>query len=519
MSAPEGRSGAAQRQFTFALAVCTAVGLGACADTPSATSSAAAWRPRAAHLLTAGNRSCLVRDTSTFPAGYHGWLEPNEVTVCGTTLRLWAIPDSGNDYFGVWWYGPLPGAGDSSWALTASDGMTQPLFLDPGEAPLHYEFDAPVTNVEVLWQMSPRPGSKVEAFDVTGALLGEYEFGSNTQPSTYAPATHEIHTFSQRGIRRVKVTAAPGAPILTSSKMWIQVWFEPDTAPKSIRVVCDKPIRGANVTCTATPRSPGDQLTLTAWRFNNAAGDVVNRDPATAGSSQWIGALADSGTIAVEGTINSRPAFGDTSVAPIARDWASVRPDTSHKMISPGRLSPLVHLFEEAGNAYHILGPGASSWWVSIDDDGPNNGFWYLAKFPTKFGNESQLNDSALYAGSPWYNLQGTKKKKTKSGVFCARSVIPDTLKNLTIKHEGFTPDPMTWDASHPAVFFSTADSVGRRQYEPLAASSGRMPALVLTVNQTVYNQAVALSHLQTDSTRNYVTNVTLGGCLLFNYF
>lgn len=142
-----------------------------------------------------------------------------------------------------------------------------------------------------------------------------------------------------------------------------------------------------------------------------------------------------------------------------------------------------------------------------------------MAKFPTKFGNESQLNDSALYAGSPWYNLQGTKKKKTKSGVFCARSVIPDTLKNLTIKHEGFTPDPMTWDASHPAVFFSTADSVGRRQYEPLAASSGRMPALVLTVNQTVYNQAVALSHLQTDSTRNYVTNVTLGGCLLFNYF
>ncbi|ODT03007.1 MAG: hypothetical protein ABS52_11255 [Gemmatimonadetes bacterium SCN 70-22] len=61
-----------------------------------------------------------------------------------------------------------------------------------------------------------------------------------------------------------------------------------------------------------------------------------------------------------------------------------------------------------------------------------------MAKFPTKFGNESQLNDSALYAGSPWYNLQGTKKKKkTKSGVFCARSVIPDTLKNLTISTRG----------------------------------------------------------------------------------
>lgn len=42
--------------------------------------------------------------------------------------------------------------------------------------------------------------------------------------------TEETHTFPQPGIRRLKITAPPGPPLVNStSKMFVEVYFAPDT--------------------------------------------------------------------------------------------------------------------------------------------------------------------------------------------------------------------------------------------------------------------------------------------------
>lgn len=210
-------------------AVFIGVWLAACMDGSAIT--AVHTRPGSdVHRLVAGLPTCMVRDTMFTSFGYHGWLEPNQISDCGVTAVVSAIPDTGRDFYAVWWYRASLHP-DSAWVMSGGDGVQAPAMLNGGEAPLHLQFSEGVTNVRVLWQFNPLPGSLVQAFDQAGALLGQATFGSNTVPSPLGTgATEEEHLLTLPGIRRLKISAGPGVPqYYGTSKMWVKVWFDRDT--------------------------------------------------------------------------------------------------------------------------------------------------------------------------------------------------------------------------------------------------------------------------------------------------
>jgi hypothetical protein len=285
-----------------------------------------------------------------------------------------------------------------------------------------------------------------------------------------------------------------------------------------INLACEGSVaRGSAVHCTASAPSAGDVLAVTSWAFTDTAGVRLDR-----GANQtlptWNGTLVSPGTVSVQGTVNGTNASGTANVNATPRDWTAKLTLKVHDTISTTFASRPTAI-EQLGNSNMQLplDPNLARWFQVISDGGPNDGYAYLLDLPPKTVDTAQVNTRAINDTSGFYRIQETRNKTIQDSTYCAQRVVIGALYGLVQKHEGAVmPSPDIYPNSHPGIFRHHVDSLAFKRFEPIT-QVGQQDNTT-PVNTALFNEAAADSRAMDHDSRNYVNNVSLGGCNAFHY-
>jgi len=275
--------------------------------------------------------------------------------------------------------------------------------------------------------------------------------------------------------------------------------------------------RGGGAHCTAAAPNPGDALVVSGWGFTDTAGVHLDRstDPT---STAWDGTVVISGTVSVQGTVNGVSASGSATVDVHARDWTGKITLKVHDTI-PTTMSSRPTAIEQLGNSNMQLplDTNITRWLKVITDGGPNNDYAYLLDLPPKTVDTAQVNSKAINDTSGFYRIQETRNKTIKDSTYCSQGVVKGVLYGLVQKHEGAVmPSPDVFPNSHPGIFRHHVDSLAFKRFEPVTQFGPQDNTT--PVNTTLFNEAIADSRAMDHDSRNYVNNVSLGGCNAFHY-
>lgn len=286
----------------------------------------------------------------------------------------------------------------------------------------------------------------------------------------------------------------------------------------TINVSCSGPVlRGDAVHCTASPPNAGDNLAVSSWGFTDTSGVHIDRI-ANKTATTWDGTLVIAGTVLVDGTINGISASGNTRVQVTARDWQAKITLKVHDTIPTTQSSRPTALEQLGGDLLLLpLDQNISRWFKLITDDGPNNNYSYLLDLPPITVDTAQVNSKAINDTSGFYRIQETRNKTIKDSTYCAQSVVSGVLYGLVQKHEGAVmPSPDIYPNSHGAIFRHHVDSLAFKRFEPVTGFDQQDNTTPVTT--ALFNEAAADSYAMDHDSRNYVNNISLGGCNAFHY-
>jgi hypothetical protein len=290
--------------------------------------------------------------------------------------------------------------------------------------------------------------------------------------------------------------------------------------------------RGLPITCTAAATDPAQTLAVTYWSFTAATtNDLVERQVNVA-SQTWSGQLATDGAITVIATVAGAPQTMTVPVTVKARTWARDSSEKDFRIDSPGGLpgQPTGFRGQLGANTpgLPIQTNQFSQWGVNITDDGPNDGYLYLTKYPMKTQTLPAVNTLALRDTSRFYRIQYPKKTRVGTKTFCDRAYVLGIIP-LIEQHEGTDPSKFNlvpsnqnktttqWN-SHSAIFRRYVDSQSNIHVR-LEKVAGPSSGLSLTaVLDSIYNEGFALSAaMDDDNTLNVITPQRMG-CDDFTY-
>jgi hypothetical protein len=296
--------------------------------------------------------------------------------------------------------------------------------------------------------------------------------------------------------------------------------------PPSIQLTCasGQP-RGGDVSCTASSDDPNKPLTIIAWSFKAAiTNDVVVRTVNIC-SAVWGGKLAANGEVTVQGTIDGVERSKTASVTVQARTWAPDTTDKDFKVDSPANLpaKPTADSGQLGSTAVDLpIQVGEmSEWGVIIDDEGPNQNFVYLTKYPIKTKTWPAVNTTALSDTSQFYRIQYPKKTKVGAVMYCERAYVIGIIP-LIEQHEGTDPTKFTMVPnnqnktvtqynSHSAIFrrhVDTQSSVNVRFEKVVGPSTGPVVGVVV---DSIFREADGDSRAMDGDSRNVVTAQRMG--------
>jgi hypothetical protein len=207
-------------------------------------------------------------------------------------------------------------------------------------------------------------------------------------------------------------------------------------------------VRGEPVTCTASTPNPGDQFTITEWRFEAPELSAPIVEAST--SATWPGIAATGGTVRVKGTIGGTPAEGSGPLDVAARTWGS-GPDTVAFKITPVTPSALPERPTRVGllgNTAAVAGGAVKPDGFAQIPSGPNKGVLYVTTVPVEAESRVDINRVALSLNSAFYLLQLKKLRKGDPPDQCIRADVLPFLPKVE-QHEGLHLEP----GSHSFVF------------------------------------------------------------------
>jgi hypothetical protein len=286
----------------------------------------------------------------------------------------------------------------------------------------------------------------------------------------------------------------------------------------AINLTCSDPvIRGGTASCTASAADPTQPLVVTGWSYTSVDGDHVDRHQNTS-SVTWQGRLAADGEVVVAGTVGGiQGQATPRQVAVIARDWQGRVPLKDHAIVSPSTLdSRPTEFHAQLGRTTLTLPLNMATmaqWSVTINDNGPNQGFLYLSDFPVTTTTRPQVNTNALNDTSGFYRVQESRQRTVGGVTYCARSFVLGIIPMIQA-HEGY--DPASQPNSHAGIFRHHVDSVAYRALESAAGLSDG-PAVTSRVT-SVFNEASNDSEAMDNDSRNNLNNVTVPCSFKYDY-
>jgi hypothetical protein len=366
-------------------------------------------------------------------------------------------------------------------------------------------FSSPVSEITVTIADPTFAGNTVSASGPQGHV-GSASFAFSGQSGQYSEDTKTISGV----ISTVVLTPAPADYVAYNATITV--------LGQEIQLTCSpSTVRGGNLTCTATPKTPPATLTMTLWRFTASTGGFVVNRTDNVSAHDWSGEVAAAGTIYVEGTVDGVQSSASATVAVTPRNWSSKTTLKDHSVIAT-TLSNKPAAFAELGNAVLSLplDQNVNRWLKTISDNGPNHEFDYLIDLPPKPTSVSQVNTNAINGTSPFYTIQESKRKKISGFWYCPKSVVTGVLLGLSEKHEGAVPDPDVFPNSHPSIYRRHVDSVAYSRYEPLVGFQGQ--DFISTATNTLHTQASNNSAAMDNDSRNYINYNSLGNCDHFHF-
>lgn len=272
-----------------------------------------------------------------------------------------------------------------------------------------------------------------------------------------------------------------------------------------INLTCSDTVgRGDVTSCTAAPADPTQTLAVTGWSFTTLDGYRVDRQIGQ-DSKTWQGRLVVDGDVTVTGTVGG-VGSGPTSarVAVRARNWAGRVTLKDHAIVSPSTMPARPTAFDGqfgvTALALPVNGATMSQWSVTILDEGPNNGFFYLTDLPVTVETRPQVNTNALNGTSDFYRIQEARQKTIGGITYCAQSYVLGIIPTIQA-HEGY--DPPSQPLSHAGIYRRHVDSVAYRVFEAVAGPSDQ--SLFSSTVDAVHTEAAADSRLMDHDSRNNI--------------
>lgn len=391
-------------------------------------------------------------------------------------------------------YPPTPFCGTTCFRSTPNTGQSLPIEI---------VFSQPVASVTATIMDPTWDGNTISAIAFDGSTIDTKTFAYSGEPHVNIPDTKSVAGVIDRILLQ---------PTDNEYVAYV-VTFVPLEA--RIAVSCTAVTRGQSATCTATPTAPGSSLVPSAWQFRDADGNSVDRTESV-DSDSWIGTAVKSGTVRVNGTVDGVAAFGVATLTVAARSWTGKLAPKAHSVIASA-LPAAPTMMKELGDAELSLPIDGDfgTWLRSIEDQGPNHGFFYAVEIPVVATTTTQVNTNAINATSPFYFAQETRRKKIGGIWFCPRSLVTGALHGLVRDHEGATADPTSLPNSHAQIYRSHVDALAYLRFESVVGFGGENA--VTPVSAPLHMAASADSEAMDSDSRNNITNVSLG-CDTFRF-
>src|SRR5262245_43600605 len=118
------------------------------------------------------DRGCYLWGPDPLASFWQSWGDPTELSVCGRTVSLEGVLDTGTVDNQFAWYRIISDGIAQATAWVASRNNGTPAFA---EGPVIVRFDKPVTNVHVLWYCSSVPGNTVTAYNAAAFAIETHE--------------------------------------------------------------------------------------------------------------------------------------------------------------------------------------------------------------------------------------------------------------------------------------------------------------------------------------------------------
>ena len=367
-------------------------------------------------------------------------------------------------------------------------------------------------------------------YDSTGAEIGRVDLHLIAPEDCSPPDAPDDVTFgaeatlyTSRPIARVVIT--PMSPLQFEvygeccgyAQATYGVVFEKGNLG-AINLTCSDTVnRGATTSCTAAPLDPTQTLTVTGWSYTSVDGDRRDRQ-LNISSPTWQGQLAVDGDVVVSGVVGGvRGQSTPQRVAVRARNWVGKVAKKDHEIVFPSTMVVRPTAFDGQLGTTALELPldltAQSQWSVTIDDDGPNQGFLYLVDVPVKSWTRPQVNTNALNGTSDFYRIQESRQRKIGGITYCAQSFVTGIIPMIQT-HEGY--DPVNQPNSHAGIFRRHVDSLAYKVFEAAAGSSDG-PAVTSRVT-SLFNEASNDSAAMDHDSRNNITTQTLTCQFWYDY-
>lgn len=220
---PKGFRGQAVRRVASLATFASIVAVIACSGDEPSGPSPVRLRPDAS--ATINPSACMYR-RSDWRRSWWGKWDPDTMTICGVVVSV-AAPPAFGDTGVAWYWGIDPDT------VYISSGSVSGAY--DGQHQTYVYADKPIRDVQIIWDFTPQPGSRITLYNAQDSVLDSHDVGSAPEPSRWtfnfpSPGLHsrETHTFPARGVRKIRFEALGKHPEAGASIM-AMLFFIPDT--------------------------------------------------------------------------------------------------------------------------------------------------------------------------------------------------------------------------------------------------------------------------------------------------